>query len=38
VGAGIDVGRAYLLDLGIETITKLTRRNGTIAKEIVPLK
>ena len=38
VGAGIDAGRAYLLDLGIETITKLTRRNGTIAKEIVPLR
>jgi histidinol-phosphatase (PHP family) len=38
VGAGIDAGRAYLLEHGIETITKLTRRNGTIAKEIVPLR
>ncbi len=38
VGAGIDAGRAYLLEHGIETITKLTRRNGTIAREIVPLR
>jgi histidinol-phosphatase (PHP family) len=37
VGAGIDAGRAYLLEHGIETITKLTR-SGTIAKEIVPLR
>jgi histidinol-phosphatase (PHP family) len=38
VGAGIDTGRAYLLDLGIITITKLTRRNFEIVREIVPLR
>ena len=38
VGAGIDAGRDYLLEHGIETITKLTRRDGAIAREIVPLR
>ena len=38
VGAGIDAGRAYLLENGIDTITKLVRRNYTITKEIVPLR
>jgi len=38
VGAGIDAGRAYLLEHGIDTITKLTRRSGTISREIVPLR
>jgi len=37
VGAGIDAGRDYLLEHGIETITKLTR-SGTIARAIVPLR
>ena len=38
VGEGIDAGRAYLLEHGIETIIKLTRKDGTISKEIVPLR
>ena len=38
VGAGLATGREYLLDLGVESITKLTRRDGGIVKEIVPLR
>ena len=38
VGAGIEAGRVYLLEHGIETITTLTRENGTIVKKIVPLR
>jgi histidinol-phosphatase (PHP family) len=38
VGANIEAGRDYLLGLKVETITKLKRENGTIIKEIVPLR
>ena len=38
VGVGLEEGRAYLLDLGVETITKLTRSGGGVVKEIVPLR
>jgi len=38
VGAGIAAGREYLLGQGVETITKLTRREGEIVKEIVSLR
>ena len=38
VGAGLATGREYLLDLGVESITKLTRRDGGIVKEIGPLR
>ena len=35
VGTGIDTGRDYLLGLGVETITKLTRSSGrTITEEV----
>lgn len=38
VGAGIEQGRQYLLNLGIDTITRLTRNNGEIVKEVVSLR
>ena len=38
VGANIEEGRRYLLEHGIETITTLTRENGTTMKKIVPLQ
>jgi histidinol-phosphatase (PHP family) len=38
VGAGIAEGREYLLGLGVETITKLSRRHGAIVQEVVALK
>jgi histidinol-phosphatase (PHP family) len=37
VGLGIDEGRAYLLDCGVNTITMLERRGGAVARHIVPL-
>jgi histidinol-phosphatase (PHP family) len=38
VGAGIAEGRDYLLGLGVDSITRLTRKNGDIVKEIVLLR
>ena len=38
VGAGIESGRSYLLGLGVDTITRLTRSGGAIVKEEVPLR
>ena len=38
VGAGIAEGREYLLDLGVDTITRLTRVDGRTVKEVVPLR
>ena len=37
VGAGIEMARAYLLDLKVETITCLVRRGDTLDREVVPL-
>ncbi len=38
VGAGIETGREYLLSLGVDAITKLTRSGGAIVKEEVGLR
>ena len=38
VGAGIEAGRDYLLSLGVDTITTLTRSGETVVKEEVPLR
>ena len=38
VGAGIEAGRDYLLGLGVDTITKLTRSGEAVVKEEVPLR
>ena len=37
VGAGLEDGREYLLELGVETITTLTRGTDGIKKKIIPL-
>ncbi len=37
VGAGLDRARDYLMELGVDSITSLTRRGDKIAKKIVPL-
>ena len=37
VGAGIREARQYLLDLGVDTITTLTREGTAIGKQRVPL-
>ncbi|MCH7740869.1 MAG: hypothetical protein IIC93_12095, partial [Chloroflexi bacterium] len=38
VGAGLGNGRDYLLSLGVDTITKLTRSGEAVVKEEVPLR
>ena len=38
VGAGIREARGYLLELGVENITVLTRENGVLGRRIVPLQ
>lgn len=38
VGAGLERARDYLMELGVETITTLTRRDNNIVKKIVPLE
>ena len=38
VGVGIEAGRDYLLSLGVDTITKLTRLGEAVVKEEVPLR
>ncbi|NIA15149.1 MAG: histidinol-phosphatase HisJ family protein [Nitrospiraceae bacterium] len=38
VGAGVAEARAYLLDHGVRSITYLTRRGGSLARETAPLE
>lgn len=38
VGAGVGAGREYLLGLGVETITGLTRSGGDVVRKTVPLR
>lgn len=38
VGAGIEEARKYLLELGVEHITTLTREDGRIVKKVVSLR
>jgi len=37
VGRDLDRSREYLLGLGVDTITAITRRDGKVVREVVPL-
>ncbi|MCA8962556.1 MAG: hypothetical protein KDC38_18655, partial [Planctomycetes bacterium] len=38
VGEGIEESRRYLLENDVETITAITKRDGVVVREIVPLR